>query len=258
MSKYEASIPEFLERIVKSIGSSKAQITKRQLEISLAEFVRGGKIKYDPVLLLDEWEASLRKTWLISGHLVYYSMARETLQVERMPSVEQMKYFAEMYSNNIEQALKRRIIDLTPRALENLAEFVFQRVIWTSGVVRTPLTRDGGFDFVGTFVDLESGLKLKLLGEVKHRTKAISPSDARDFLGTIFDVARGSACCGIYISTGGFSTEALKIFKRSSVRIMTYDIDDLVKLMIRERVGVRKFKIEGLVINEQLWTELQQ
>lgn len=258
MLKYETSIPEFLECIVKSLESSKAQIAKRQLEARLAEFVRREKIKCDPALLLDEWEPSLRKTWLIADHLVYYSIARETLQVEKIPSVEQMKYFAEMYSNNLEQTLKKRIMGLTPGELENLVELIFQRVAWTSGVVRTPQTRDGGLDFVGTFVDMKSGMKLKLFGEVKHRNKALPPASARDFLYAISDVARGNACCGVYVSTRGFSTEALKIFKRSSVRIMTYDVNDLIKLMIRERIGVRKFKIEGLVLNEQLWTDLQQ
>lgn len=258
MSKYETSIPEFLERIVKSLESSKAQITKYQLEDRLAEFVRREKIKCDPVILLDEWEPFLRKTWMIADHLVYYSIARETLQVERIPSVEQMKYFAEMYNNNLEQTLKKRIMGLTPGELENLVELIFQSVAWTSGVVRTPQTRDGGLDFVGTFVDMKSGLKLKLFGEVKHRIKALPPASARDFLYAISDAARGNACCGVYVSTRGFSTEALKVFKRSNVRIMTYDINDLIKLMIRERIGVRKFKIEGLVVNERLWTDLQE
>ena len=253
----EELILEFLDEITKELDLPLVRISKQKLLEELSVFAQQQGIKIDPEIILDDWEAPLRKRRLVKGHLIYYSIAREALMIEKMPSVEQMKYYSEVYKENIEHSLVKRIIELDPFEFEGLVEYIFRQLSWTKGVVRTSQTRDEGYDFCGFFVDRKSGLKLNLFGEVKHRKDPVHASEARDFLGMMGNNCRGGMCCGVYISSAGFTLDALKTFKNSGTQVIVYDIHQLVKLMVEERIIVKPYNIEGLFIDEQLWGELQ-
>jgi restriction endonuclease Mrr len=257
MSKYSDALHEFLESVVKSLEISNIELTKKELKKKVIDYINRFMPNEDPDLLFDEWEPSLRGSHVISDHLLFYSVVRETLRIDKIPTVEQMEYFAEVYGNSLKQNLKQLIRDLTPNDMERLVEYIFQNVSWVTGVVRTPESRDGGLDFVGTFIERNSGLRMKLYGEVKHRVKPIGSRLARDFVGMLSTMGNNRSCCGIYVSTCGFTNDAMKTFKKSGFQIITYDIDKLVTLMIEEKIGIKDFKIEGLVIDEQLWNELK-
>ena len=256
MSPPESLLSDFLKSLAESMEVSSVSLSKEQLEARLSEYINTSQIDEDPKLLLEGWEPLLRKARLVVDCIVHYSIARETLRIDRIPSVDQMEYFADALTNNLQQVLVNRIHNLDPRELEKLVEYTFQSVPWTMGIARMMETRDGGLDFTGSDVDQKSGLKLRLFGQVKHQRKPISAGEAREFLGMIATSGRNSPCCGVYVSTSGFSSDALETFKKSSVRIISFDLNGLVKLLIENRVGVRPFVIEGLVIDEGMWTEI--
>jgi len=257
MARYDEALYEFLESVVKSLEISNIELTKNEIKEKLKDHVIRFMPNEDPDLLFDEWEPSLRGSHIISNHLIFYSVAREIVRIDKIPTIDQMEYFVEIHNNDLEQNLKQLIKELSPNDMERLVEYIFQNIPWAIGVVRTPESRDGGLDFVGTFIEQNSGLRMKLYGEVKHQTKPIGAKNARDFVGMLSTRGSNRSCFGIYVSTSGFTNDAMVTFKKSGFQIITYDMDKLVTLMIDEKLGIKEFKIEGLVIDEQLWNELK-
>ena len=64
--------------------------------------------------------------------------------------------------------------------------------------------------------------------EVKHRNQSMSSSDIRSFKGALKKNNKG-----IYVSTGGFTTDAKYEAERSEIPIILMDLDNLVKLIIQ-------------------------
>ena len=64
--------------------------------------------------------------------------------------------------------------------------------------------------------------------EVKHRNQSMSSSDIRSFKGALKKNNKG-----IYVSTGGFTTDAKYEAERSEIPIILMDLDALIKLIIQ-------------------------
>lgn len=67
----------------------------------------------------------------------------------------------------------------------------------------------------------------RIVVEVKHRERAMGSQEIRSFLG-----GRHSQDKGLYVSTGGFSRDALYEAERASIPLSLMDLDDLVAAII--------------------------
>jgi restriction system protein len=136
------------------------------------------------------------------------------------------------------------IEDPSANAIENSCELIKDRLgslSWddmqslVAGVLRalgykTKISDEGG-DRGKDIVASRDGLGLeppRIFVEVKHRREQVRAPDIRRFIGG--RNAQNDRC--IFVSTGGFSTEAKYEAERSNVPLTLVDSDDLVELLI--------------------------
>src|SRR5690606_28122810 len=130
--------------------------------------------------------------------------------------------------------------DPEEKALEMVKDLVL-RLSWdemqdlVAGILRamgyktcvSPKGPDRGKDIVAS----PDGLGLespRVIVEVKHRMSTqIGSSDLRGFVG-----GRHSNDRGLYVSTGGFSKDAVYEAERASIPVTLVGIDDLVRLLL--------------------------
>ena len=91
----------------------------------------------------------------------------------------------------------------------------------------SPPGPDRGKDIIAS----PDGLGLEdpvIVVEVKHRNQSMSASDIRSFKGALKKSNKG-----IYVSTGGFTTDAKYEAERSEIPIILMDLDTLVKFIMQ-------------------------
>ena len=91
----------------------------------------------------------------------------------------------------------------------------------------SPPGPDRGKDIIAS----PDGLGLEnpvIVVEVKHRNQTMSAPDIRSFKGALKKTNKG-----IYVSTGGFTSEAKYEAERSEIPIILRDLDTLVKFIIQ-------------------------
>lgn len=258
MSNDESSVIAFLNFILdRNHVETSIKTPKSELLELLKDYLSESKMPDDPVLVFEDWEPFLRKSFLIENHLVRYNIYTETLTIEIVPSLERMNRAAETYLMNLKSLIVRAISDLTFEEFERLMGELFQKVPWVEGVNVTRLSRDEGIDFEGTYRDRKSGLQMRLFGQAKHWHSKVGSEAVRTFIGSI-SVRSGSPSIGIFVSTGGFTDGAKTMMRKAPVRILSYDVNGLADLMIDHGIGVEVFKIEGKTVDELFWKELRE
>jgi len=211
----------------------------------------------DAKILFEDLEGTLRKTVLIGDWAVLYNIYSERLILEQLPGDGQIARAIELRSNNIRNSLHLTLIALSPRAFENLLVNVFSRVPWARDVRITKRSRDGGIDFVGTFL-LEEGDEVPLYGQAKHWRNRLDAPHVQGFIGSLTTHSKGKPIVGIAYCTGGYTLDAEAEIRRSPVKILQYDEHRLVELMLRHEVGVSRARLESFSLDGRFWDEIKE
>lgn len=132
----------------------------------------------------------------------------------------------------------RTLLDVLRSLSPGGFERVCQRLLRESGFERVVVTGkscDGGIDGNG-ILQVNPFVSFTVLFQCKRYAGAVSASQVRDFRGAMM----GRADKGIIITTGTFTTEAMKEARRDGAPpIELVDGDALVKLFERLELGVR-------------------
>jgi restriction system protein len=140
------------------------------------------------------------------------------------PEVEVEDPFANAAENSRE-LIKDRLIKLSWDDMQSLVAGVLRAMGY-----KTKISDEGG-DRGKDIVASRDGLGLeppRIYVEVKHRKAQMGAPEVRKFIGG--RNAQNDRC--VYVSTGGFTTEAKYEAERSSVPLTLVDSDDLVELLI--------------------------
>jgi restriction system protein len=126
------------------------------------------------------------------------------------------------------------LLGLSPDGFERLC----QRLLRESGFEKVEVTGrsgDGGLDGIGV-LQVNPFVSFKVLFQCKRYKGSVSPSQVRDFRGTM----QGRADKGIILTTGTFTTEAKKEASRDGVPpIELVDGDKLMDMFETLELGVR-------------------
>jgi restriction system protein len=146
------------------------------------------------------------------------------LQTALPPEMEVEDPFANAVENSRE-LIKDKLIDLSWDDMQSLVAGVLRAMGY-----KTKISDEGG-DRGKDIVASRDGLGLeppRIFVEVKHRKAQMGAPDVRRFIGG--RNAQNDRC--VYVSTGGFTTEAKYEAERSSVPLTLVNSDDLVELLI--------------------------
>lgn len=156
--------------------------------------------------------------------------AKEIISLINKPesTSEQVQNIKEENAAIIDDArerLKDKIMSLTPRQMEEL----LKEILIAMGYIaeQTPIGADRGVDVFAS----KDGLGLedpRIYAEVKHRKEKIGSKEIRQFLGNRKEYARY-----IFLSTGGFTTDARYEAERSETPLTLVDIEKLATIVER-------------------------
>lgn len=145
--------------------------------------------------------------------------------------------------------LKNVLYNLAPSSFERLT----QRILRESGFVQvdvTGRTGDGGIDGTG-IIKLNGIISFHMLFQCKRYKGSVSSSEIRDFRGAM----QGRADKGLFITTGKFSSEAIKEANRAGATpIDLIDGNDLVEKLKELQLGV--IPEIDYTINEAFFTSI--
>ena len=256
----QRTVDKLLEYIVavKFPQTVRIKLTKSQLLRLIKEYLDSIHAKEDPILILEEWEPKLRQQRLIGDHLVKLSPFTSEMSIEFVPSWSYLERAAELRESNIITETARRIEELTPREFEKLLSNVFSRVPWARNIRIGKISRDGGIDFEGEYIDVETGLTMVLLGQAKHWRSKVGSEPIRTFIGSMLIRAKSHRIVGVYVATGGFNDQAISTIRESPYQIFHYNLTSLAELMIKHHIGVRAMKMEGNTFEGAFWDELDE
>jgi restriction system protein len=129
---------------------------------------------------------------------------------------------------DLEEQARERIKDmiaaLDPREVEHLVAGILRAMGFKTRV--SPVGPDRGKDIVAS----PDGFGFKdprIVVEVKHRNGQMGSQALRSFLG-----GRHPGDRGLYVSTGGFSKDALYEAERSQIPMTLWTLDDLVRALV--------------------------
>ena len=137
------------------------------------------------------------------------------LTIEFIPYWTFLERAAELRNRNIAFETIARIRALSPHEFEKLLADVFSRIPWARNVSVGKISRDGGIDFQGKYVDSQSGLAMLLLGQAKHWKAKVGSEPIRTFIGSMAVKARLHKLVGVYVATNGFTEDALEAIENS-------------------------------------------
>lgn len=140
------------------------------------------------------------------------------------------------------------MLNLPPAGFERLS----QRLLREAGFVQVAVTGksgDGGIDGFG-ILQVNPLVSFKVLFQCKRYAKSVSPSQVRDFRGSM----SGRADKGIIITTGTFTAEAKREATRDGAPpIELIDGEKLIDMLESYELGLRPvttFEIDELFFNE--------
>lgn len=139
--------------------------------------------------------------------------------------------------NEIQEQLVLELRGLTPTGFEELCARLLRHLGFESVKVRGG-SGDEGIDGEG-YLLINEFVRSKVMFQCKRYEGSVGPEKIRDFRGSI----QGRAERGILLTTGTFTKLASKEAAReNAVAIELVDIDRLIELIIREKLGVRETK----------------
>jgi len=163
------------------------------------------------------------------------SSSEEVGEEEEKLEIQQLK---EDTFERARELIKDKILKLDSREMEQLVAAILRSMGYKTRI--TPIGPDRGVDVFAS----PDGLGLvqpRIKAEVKHRQRTqMSPQDVRSFLGGLREGDKG-----LYVSTGGFSTQAKYEAERSNIPVTLIDLDDLTELVVS---NYEKFDLEGCAL----------
>lgn len=128
--------------------------------------------------------------------------------------------------------VKAQADELVSDIISQLVPYEFQDLV--AGVLRamgfraisSPPGRDGGIDIIA-HPDALGFEEPRIKVQVKHRKDSIGGSEMRSFIGALRSGDRG-----MYVSTGGFTSDAKTAAENASTPITILDRDDFIRLML--------------------------
>lgn len=122
------------------------------------------------------------------------------------------------------ERIKDRVLQLTWDDMEHLVAGVLRSMGYKTSMTRRG--SDGGRDIIAS----PDGLGLespRIIIEVKHRKEAMGAPALRSFIGGL-----RASDSGLYVSTGGFTKEAVYEADRAVMPIKLLDLDQFVRLIV--------------------------
>ena len=161
----------------------------------------------------------------------------EPVKKDESSIIEDNKEFSETLFDNAKESLKDSINSLNPDEMEELAKEILNAMGYVAR--RSKKGADRGVDVFAS----PDGLGLeepRIFVEVKHRTGQMGAPEIRKFIG-----GRKPEDKCLYISTGGFTKEALYEAERSNVALTLMDINLLADTITRY---YDNFSVEGKML----------
>ncbi len=232
------------------------RVNRTEVLQKLNVVLKKNQIDSDAKHIIDDIEAILKIPQLISGFMISYDYFSDNLRIEYVPTVQHLERIIETYEQNIRSNLKARLKKLSPYGFEDLVVEILSEVSWAQNVEVTFRSKDGGIDYIGKYIDPRVNLTFKLVGEAKHWSTPVGVKPIREFIGVLASQDDKSHKIGVYMASGGFTREALKEMSKSPSRILHFDGEQIIDLMLKNKVGIKEFSLEGSVINEQFWKDV--
>ncbi len=151
-------------------------------------------------------------------------------------------------SNDYRDEVLEIMLSLPPAGFERLSQRLLREAGFTQVAV-TGQSGDGGIDGYG-ILQVNPLVSFKVLFQCKRYAKSVSPSQVRDFRGSM----SGRADKGIIITTGTFTAEARREATRDGAPpIELIDGEKLIDMLERFELGLRPvttYEIESAFFNE--------
>lgn len=211
----------------------------------------------DPRVVFESFEKELRKPKLVGSWAVSYSVYSDSLVLEYIPDWSQIERAVEIRSTHIRHELGDAVLMLSEVQFPYFLSQLFSQVSWASDVrVERKMSRDGGIDFNGRYI-FQDGETAPLFGQAKHWRERVGSEPIQGFIGSILGKAKGRACVGLFVATGGFTRDALAEIRTSPIKLLKYDLDGLIDLMIASKVAIKDVQLESSRLDGSFWDEVR-
>ena len=103
-----------------------------------------------------------------------------------------------------------------------------------------------------------TGNKEHILVQAKHQRRKVSVGQTRELIGTLDVISGGNRSkrvSGLMISLKGATPDAQKTAEKSSFQIDFIDLEDLVKIMYRYKIGWHSRDLRFATLDERFWEE---
>lgn len=198
------------------------------------------------ISLLDgRWRAEynyIREVWVFTKALDYEMIRSESYALEEV----------------IKGQLKKRISDMGPENFEYLLFEIFEQLEEYGAPIKRPQTRDGGYEMVVTRPHRITGSTEHILVQAKMLSGRVSVSQVRELIGSldvVLNTKAVSRVSGLMVSLNGETADARKDAERSSYQIDFLELDDLVNILYRERIGWMSRDLRFASLDESFWSE---
>jgi hypothetical protein len=248
------------------------QIPKSEVIRLLSKHLPGGKIEAQS--LWRTWKRDLRQAVLLgspdsSGRtqfLVRCDPYDEVLAVTPIPEWSKIKEAERVAALQLSRHLHQLILELSQHASVELVHNILtsRNMPWIRGFQLSPTeSRDGGRDFwaylkidrTGSIDYSGRGREVKAYGQLKHYTKKAGSPDIDKFAGSLSRLPDREKL-GLFVSTRGYSDDAMIAIKQAPLRIIPEDAWWLVELMLKYGVGLQRIVIRATELDEIFWKEL--
>jgi len=135
------------------------------------------------------------------------------------------EYIKEEISEKAHEFIKDKLSKLNWSDMQRLVAGILKSMGYKTRIA--PAGPDRGIDIVAS-PDGLGLLEPRIIVQVKHKLGSIGASDIRSFTGILRTGNKG-----IYVSTGGFTKEAMYEAERANIQLTLIHLDDLVDLIVQ-------------------------
>ena len=233
------------------------RLSRKELILRIEEYLRKRGSGEEWLLIFEEWENDLCNQVVWHNYVARYSPYTETYTIQWLPNWDNIRWATEIRVANLRTEIRENVIQLDYDEFERLIKRVLELTHWAKDIVVTGRTGDGGVDLVGKFVEKEADLELPLIGQAKHWKNKVSSIEIRNFLGSMDLRKKRLPPVGVYVCTGGYTRDAVEAIEKSTAKILSYDLEGFVDLMIKNRAGMSKTNISGYKLDELFWADVR-
>lgn len=148
--------------------------------------------------------------------------------------------------------IKARLLALAPRAFELFAGDLLE-FIGLSDVAVTRYSGDGGIDAIGSLATSTALLSIPIGVQVKRYRANVQRADIDRFIGAL----SGQYSQGMFITTSGYSRQAMLKAAAGVPRVATVDGDQVVALMLRHSLGIGTPSGAATRLDEEYFNEFE-